>query len=302
MSAVKPYIKSFQSYLKLEKSLSGNSVEAYVRDVEKFDQFLELKRYSGSIGDIDLSLLEEFLGFLYDSGLGPRSQSRVISGIKAFFKYLMIEDVVSISPAQLLESPKARRKLPVVLSYDEIQEMMATIDHSTVEGQRNRAMVETMYSSGLRVTELITLRISDLYLNDGFLRIIGKGDKERLVPVGESAIKYIKIYKDEVRIHQVVKPNHHDTLFINRLGTGLSRISVFNLIKQMAADAGVKKTVSPHTFRHSFATHLIEGGADLRAVQQMLGHESITTTEIYTHLDREFLRETVLRFHPQNKS
>lgn len=295
------FIKGFKSYLQLEKSLSPNSVEAYLRDISKFDEFLKLKEYKLGPEQIQLEHLEEFLGFVYDLGLGERSQARIISGVKAFFKYLLIEDVIKLNPAELLETPKLSRKLPETLSYEEIERILAAIDMSKPEGQRNRAMLETLYSCGLRVSELINLKITDLFLDVDFIRVIGKGDKERLVPIGSSAIKHIKIYKDQVRVHQAIKPGQEDVLFLNRRGHGLSRVMVFSLIKDLAVKAGLKKKVSPHTFRHSFATHLVEGGADLRAVQEMLGHESITTTEIYTHLDREYLRETIQRFHPMSR-
>lgn len=295
------YIKGFKSYLQLEKSLSPNSVDAYLRDVSKLDEFLELKEYKLGPDQIQLAHLEEFLGFIYELGMGERSQARIISGIKAFFKFLLIEDVIKLNPAELLETPKLSRKLPETLSYEEIERIFAAIDMSKPEGQRNRAMLETLYSCGLRVSELIGLKISDLFLDVDFIRVIGKGDKERLVPIGSSAIKHIKIYRDEVRVHQNIKSGQEDILFLNRRGSGLSRVMIFTLVKELVATAGIHKTVSPHTFRHSFATHLVEGGADLRAVQEMLGHESITTTEIYTHLDREYLRETIQRFHPMSK-
>jgi integrase/recombinase XerD len=287
--------------LQLEKSLSVNSIDGYMSDVEKLDQFFEMKRLKLQPEQIELDHLESFLAYLHDLGLGPRSQARIISGIKAFFKYLLIEDVIKLNPAELLETPKLSRKLPETLSLEEIESMFDAIDRSTIEGQRNRAMLETLYSCGLRVSELVNLKISDLFLDVEFVRVIGKGNKERLVPIGQSAVKQIKIYKNEVRVHQPVKPGQEDILFLNRRGKGLTRNMVYHIIKELAKGAGIKKNISPHTFRHSFATHLVEGGADLRAVQEMLGHESITTTEIYTHLDREYLRETVMRFHPMSK-
>jgi integrase/recombinase XerD len=227
------------------------------------------------------------------------SQARIISGIKAFYRYLMMEDLLKQDPTQLLEAPKIRRKLPDVLSFDEIESIIAQIKAGTPEGQRNRAILETMYSCGLRVSEVVNLNISRLHFDAGFIRVIGKGDKERLVPIGRDAIKYINIYLEEIRVHVPVKKGFEDTLFLNRRGSALSRVMIFLVIKELTAAAGITKQVSPHTFRHSFATHLVEGGADLRAVQEMLGHESITTTEIYTHLDREFLRDTLQRFHPR---
>jgi len=251
---------------------------------------------------VKLKDLQDFLKWINELGLSASSQARIVSGIKSFFKYLLLEDIIKDSPAELLESPKIGRKLPDTLEVEEINRLIDAIDLSTPEGVRNKAMLETLYGCGLRVSELINLKISNLYFNDGFLKVTGKGDKERLVPIGSQAIKYIKIYLENIRIHLEVKKGSEDILFLNNRGKGLSRVMVFLIIKNLAEKIGLKKNISPHTFRHSFATHLIEGGADLRAIQEMLGHESITTTEIYTHLDREYLRISILRFHPRSKA
>lgn len=295
------YLKSFKNYLKLERSLSDNSIEAYLRDVEKLWQFCDSEYGNLSPTQIDLNHLRSFLKQIAEWGISARSQARIISGLKAFFKFLLLEDIVSIDPTELLEAPKLSRKLPEVLSVEEINLIEAQIDRSKPEGERNLAIIETMYSCGLRVSEVIGLQISNLYLNEGFIRVTGKGNKERLVPIGSSATKYIKLYTNSIRNHQTIKPEAEDILFLNRRGNKLTREMVFMVIKDLVNKAGIEKNVSPHTFRHSFATHLIEGGADLRAVQEMLGHESITTTEIYTHLDRDFLKSAILQFHPRSK-
>ncbi len=298
------YIKGFQGYLMLERSLSENSIEAYIRDVSKFVEFLALREYELNYKEIELTHLQEFIHYVNELGLHPRSQARVISGLKAFFKYLMVEDLLDESPAALLEAPRLDRKIPHVLTPDEINLIISALQFEKNEyiKIRNVAMLETLYACGLRVSELTGLRISNLYLDIGFIKILGKGNKERLIPIGESARIAIRAYLDHhdgrqslKRIHQ----EHADILFLNRRGKQLTRVMVFTIVKKLAGLAGIKKKVSPHTFRHSFATHLIEGGADLRAIQDMLGHESITTTEIYTHLDTDFLRETILRFHPR---
>jgi integrase/recombinase XerD len=294
------YIKGFKSFLALERSLSKNSIDAYLHDIEKFVQFLKHAKYNLSPKDIELKHLQEFLKWINELGMSATSQARVISGIKGFYKYLLLEDVLDKNPTTLLEAPRLGRKLPDVLSVNDINDIINAIDLSKPEGQRNKAMLETLYSCGLRVSELINLKISNLYFNDGFIKVIGKGDKERLVPIGEEAIKQITIYKDELRCHITPKKDNEDFLFLNRRGAKLTRVMVFTIIKQLATSIGMKKHISPHTFRHSFATHLIEGGADLRAVQEMLGHESITTTEIYTHLDRDYLRQTIIQFHPRS--
>jgi integrase/recombinase XerD len=293
------YINGFKAFLKLEKSLSQNSVDAYLHDIHKLTQYLEFKQLSLTPEKIDLHLLQDFLKWVNELGMSARTQARVISGIKAFYKYLILENSIKIDPTELLESPKLGRRLPDTLSVEEIDRLISTIDLSKPEGQRNKAMLETLYSSGLRVTELINLKISNLYFKQGFIRIVGKGDKERIVPIGSIAIKYINIYLEEVRVHVKIKKDSEDTLFLNRRGSKISRNMVFMIIKDLALKINLNKTISPHTFRHSFATHLIEGGADLRAVQEMLGHESITTTEIYLHMNREYLRDSIMQFHPR---
>ena len=296
-----PYKKGYKAWLQLEKSLSDNSVEAYLRDIEKLTQFLQVTQSLKTPEAIELKDLQRFLQWIGGLGLTPSSQARIISGVRSFYKYCSIEQIVKKDPTTLLEAPKLKRTLPDVLSFEEIEAIIGRIDLSKPEGGRNKAILETMYSCGLRVSEVVNLKISCLYLDVGFIRVIGKGDKERLVPIGSSAIKYIQIYQREIRVHVPPKPGQEDILFLNRRGSRLSRVMIFLLLKDLVRLAGITKNISPHTFRHSFATHLVEGGADLRAVQEMLGHESITTTEIYTHLDREYLRETLHRFHPAFK-
>ena len=292
------YKKGFKAFLQLEKSLSGHSVDAYIRDIDKLANFLQPYPEIHTPADIQLSHLQSFIQSIGALGMAATSQARIISGVKAFFKYCVIEQLCSVNPTTLLPSPKTKRKLPDVLSFEEIEQMIGEIDLSKPEGGRNKAILEVMYSSGLRVTEAIQLKISSLYLDVGFIRVIGKGDKERLVPIGTDAIKYIKLYKDTIRVHQTPAKNYEDILFLNNRGKGLSRVMIFYIIKDLITKTGIKKSISPHSLRHSFATHLVEGGADLRAVQEMLGHESITTTEIYTHINRDFLRDTLDRFHP----
>ncbi len=294
------YIKHFKNYLRLERSLSGNSVEAYVRDVEKLEEFLELSKIDLAPARVKEEHLSAFLKYVAELGLAAHSQARMLSGIKAFFKYLLLENEITEDPTELLESPRLPRKLPDVLSYEEIETMLSAIDHSTPEGTRNRAIMEVLYSSGLRVSELTDLQLTNCHFDIGFLRIIGKGDKMRLVPIGKEAIKYTQIYLDHVRGDIAPQKGSEDIVFLNRRGGQLSRVMIFLMIKDTAEKAGIHKNVSPHTFRHSFATHLIEGGASLRAVQEMLGHESITTTEIYTHLDRDYLRQIITEFHPRS--
>lgn len=293
------YLKGFSAYMQLERSLSANSVQAYIRDVEKLEQYLLANNKKISPEQVTLDDLQSCTQWIAQLGMTATSQARIISGIKAFYKYLLMEDLIKEDPTQLLEAPKIRRKLPDVLSFAEIENIIGQIKAGTPEGQRNRAILETMYSCGLRVSEVVNLKISQLHFDAGFIRVIGKGNKERLVPIGRDAVKYINLYANEVRVHVPIKKGQEDTLFLNRRGSGLSRVMIFLVIKELTAAAGIQKQVSPHTFRHSFATHLVEGGADLRAVQEMLGHESITTTEIYTHLDREYLRDTLQRFHPR---
>ncbi|MGV3602034.1 MAG: site-specific tyrosine recombinase XerD [Dyadobacter fermentans] len=294
------YIKHFKNYLRLERSLSGNSVEAYVRDVEKLEEFLELSKADLVPARVQEEHLSAFLKYIAELGLAAHSQARMLSGIKAFFKYLLLENEITEDPTELLESPRLPRKLPDVLSYEEIETMLSAIDHSTPEGTRNRAIMEVLYSSGLRVSELTDLQLTNCHFDIGFLRILGKGDKMRLVPIGKEAIKYTQIYLDHVRNDIAPQKGSEDIVFLNRRGGQLSRVMIFLMIKDTAEKAGIHKNVSPHTFRHSFATHLIEGGASLRAVQEMLGHESITTTEIYTHLDRDYLRQIITEFHPRS--
>ena len=296
-----PYKKGFKAWLQLERSLSDNSVEAYLRDIEKFTQFLQLSDSMKTPDGIELKHLQAFVKWIGELGMTPGSQARIISGIRSFYKYCLIENISRKDPTALLEAPTLKRALPDILSFEEIESIIAAIDLSKQEGGRNKAILETLYSCGLRVSELVNLRISGLYLDVGFVRVIGKGDKERLVPIGSSAIKYIDIYRKEIRKNIPVKTGQEDILFLNRRGSKLSRVMIFLLLKELVKKAGITKNISPHTFRHSFATHLVEGGADLRAVQEMLGHESITTTEIYTHLDREYLRNTLHQFHPAFK-
>ena len=291
------YKKNFGDYLQLERSLSDNSVEAYLRDIQKLTDFLQDDGLK-SPQDVDLKTLQRFVKWISELGMTAASQSRIISGIRSFYKYCLVENIVSADPSVLLEAPKMRRHLPDILSYEEIISIIGAIDLSLPESTRNKAILETMYSSGLRVSEVITLKMSCLYFDDGFIRVIGKGDKERLVPIGDDAIKYINIYASTTRRSMTVAKGFEDIIFLNNRGKGLSRVMIFYIIKSLAEKARLTKNISPHTFRHSFATHLVEGGADLRSVQQMLGHESITTTEIYTHLDKDFLRETLRTFHP----
>lgn len=293
-----PYKKGFKAYLQLEKSLADNSVSAYMRDVEILTQYLHEKKSLKKPSAVSFKELQSFLKWITGLGMTASSQARIISGIRSFYKYCLLENISKTDPTTLLEAPKQKRTLPDTLSFEEIEEIISQIDLSKPEGGRNKAILETMYSCGLRVSEVVNLKISQLYLDVGFIRVVGKGDKERLVPIGRSAAKYINIYKDKIRVHVDVIHGNGDILFLNNRGSKLSRVMIFYIIKDLAKKAGIKKTVSPHTFRHSFATHLVEGGADLRAVQEMLGHESITTTEIYTHLDREFLRKTLEKFHP----
>ena len=292
------YKKGFKAYLQLERSLSDNSVEAYLRDIEKFTQYLQTTGVMTAPEHVGLKDLQQFVKWIGELGMTPSSQSRIISGLRSFYKYSLIENITQKDPTSLLQTPKLKRSLPDVLSFEEIEQIIAQIDLSKPEGERNKAILETMYSCGLRVSEIVNLRISGLYTDAGFIRVTGKGDKERLVPIGDAAIRQISIYRKNIRLHLPVKPGNDDILFLNRRGTKLSRVMIFMILKDLVMKAGIKKNISPHTFRHSFATHLVEGGADLRAVQEMLGHESITTTEIYTHLDREYLRDTLQQFHP----
>lgn len=298
MQQGKDIFSKYKTWLRLEKSLSANSIDAYLTDLDKLIRFMESEGKSYS--DITYQDLQQFVAQLRDIGIHPRSQARIISGIKSFYRFLLLDDYITVDPTELLESPKIGLKLPEVLTVNEINNILDSIDLSLPEGQRNRAMLEVLYSCGLRVTELITLRFSDVYFDEGFIKVEGKGSKQRLVPISDTAIREIKNYLQDRNL-MVVKKGFEDTLFLSRRGTGLSRIMVFHIIKQQTAMAGVQKNVSPHTFRHSFATHLLEGGANLRAIQDMLGHEKITTTEIYTHIDRQFLRREILEHHPRSK-
>lgn len=294
-------IKEFESFLRLEKSLSANSIEAYSTDINKLVSFLKLKKLNSGPGDINREILREFIIWVHELGMSPRSQSRVISGIKAFYKFLLLTDQIDKDPSELLESPKIGRKLPEVLSIIEIDKMLAAIDQSKPEGRRNRAMLETLYSCGLRVSELVNLQISNIFRKDGYIKVVGKGNKERLVPISDKALAEINNYLPDRHSLPMIDKKDADILYLNRRGRRLSRVMVFIIIKDLAELVKITKKISPHTFRHSFATHLVEGGADLRAVQEMLGHESIITTEIYTHMDREYLRDAIIRFHPRAK-
>jgi integrase/recombinase XerD len=295
------YLKGFEAYLLLERSLSNHSVEAYKYDVDKLYQFVVATDLNKTPELVVLNDLENFIHYINKIGIGATTQARIISGIRAFYKYLLMEDIIDSDPSELLEGPKLKRKIPDVLSYEELISVFESIDLSSDFGHRNRAILEAMYACGVRVSELINLRISNYFPKEGYIKVIGKGDKERVVPIGGDAIKYINLYLEHYRVHAPIIDGQEDFVFLNRRGRKLSRVMVFLIIKKTVELAGIDKNVSPHTFRHSFATHLVEGGADLRAVQDMLGHESITTTEIYTHLDRSFLRDTLVRFHPGYK-
>tara|TARA_R100001369_G_scaffold92802_1_gene139951 strand:- start:2316 stop:3212 length:897 start_codon:yes stop_codon:yes gene_type:complete len=291
-------LKDYQHYLKIERGLSKNSIKSYSYDVEKLMKFLETNNLKSSPLKIDATLTKVFV-YEVAKHMNERSQARLISGLKSFFNYLVFEDYRETNPVDLIESPRIGRKLPDTLSLEEIDNLIAHIDLSKPEGERNRAMIDTLYSCGLRVSELITLNLSDLFFEEGFIKVTGKGNKQRFVPIAEHTQKLISIYKTEIRNHQDIKKGHEDTLFLNRRGRGLTRAMIFTIVKNLSEKSGLQKTISPHTFRHSFATHLLENGADLRAIQQMLGHESITTTEIYMHLDQTHLRDVVNQFHPR---
>ena len=293
-------IKEYLSFLQLERSLSQNSIFAYEKDISKLREFIQFRELNISPEEVETGLLKEFIEWINNLGMSPRSQARIISGIKSFYKYLVLEDIIENDPTSLIESPKIGRKLPDILSVEEIDTLLGAIDLSKPEGQRNKAMLETLYSCGLRVTELINIKISNLYTDKAYLRITGKGDKERLVPVSPKALKEIELYLPDRNKLTFADKESENILFLNRRGKKLTRVMIFKIIKDLASIIGLKKNIGPHTFRHSFATHLIDGGADLRAVQEMLGHESILTTEIYTHLDREYLRDTIIQFHPRS--
>lgn len=296
---IQSYLKGFSAYLKLERSLSENSINAYLSDVSKLFEYLQLVKQDATLQNISLKELRDFIIWLNELGAQASTQARVISGIKSFFIYLMEEELIKNDPSALLETPKISRKLPDTLSIHEIDQLIAAIDASKPEGMRNKAIIEVLYSCGLRVSELTELKISNIFEETEFIKVVGKGNKERIVPIGATALKFINIYLNEIRVHQTIKRGNENYIFLNRFGAKLSRISIFNLIKSLAVAAGIHKNISPHTLRHSFATHLIEGGADLRAIQEMLGHASITTTEIYTHLDRDYLKTVITEFHPR---
>lgn len=297
---IHPYLKEFKSYLKLERALSGNSVDAYLNDVAKLSQYLDAVNLNLQVKEIHTEHLKAFLVWLHELGVLPNTQARIISGLKAYFGYLLLENLIQSDPSELLETPKIRRKLPDVLTIHEINELIGAIDASKPEGMRNKAIIEVLYGCGLRVSELASLKISDLNFESEFIKVTGKGNKERIIPIGTTALQLIRIYITEIRVHLNIKKGNEDFIFLNRTGTSLSRISVFTMIKSLAERIGLNKSISPHTLRHSFATHLVEGGADLRAVQEMLGHSNITTTEIYTHLDRDYLQGIITQFHPRN--
>ena len=291
-------ITHYQNYLKIERGLSENSISNYTFDINKLVKWLVLNNIKTSPINIEKETLQEFI-YNIAKELNPRSQSRIISGLKGFFNYLIFEEYRATNPLDLIESPKIGRKLPDTLSIEEIDTIISIIDLSKPQGERNRAIIEALYGCGLRVSELISLKISDLFFDEGFIKVTGKGNKQRFVPIGSLTIKFINIYRNEIRVHQVIKPSAQDTLFLNRRGNDLTRAMIFHIVKELTEKAGIRKNISPHTFRHSFATHLLENGADLRAIQQMLGHESITTTEIYTHLDKSHLSQIINNFHPR---
>ncbi len=296
------YLKGFKAYLQLERSMSDNTVEAYLHDVGMLRDHIHDSYKGVGVESVELEHLQSLMAAIFDLGLSAATQARVLSGVKSFFRYLTLEEVVKKDPTELLDAPKQKRALPHVLSIEDIDKILAAIDHSTPEGTRNHAILETMYSCGLRVSEVISIKLTNLYLDVGFIKVIGKGNKERLVPIGDNAVKHIMLYRDHVRSHLAfIRSDSEDILFLNRRGSSLSRVMVFLILKELAQKAGIDQDVHPHTLRHSFATHLVERGADLRAVQEMLGHKSITTTEIYTHLDRGYLRQTLENYHPRFK-
>ena len=291
-------LKDYLSYLRIERGLSENSISNYALDIKKLITWLDDSKIHTTAIAIKPEVIQEFI-YTIAKEVNPRSQSRIISGLKGFFNYLIFENYRETNPLELIESPKIGRKLPDTLAIEEIDQLIKAIDLSGAQGERNRAILETLYGCGLRVSELTSLKISDLFFKEGFIKITGKGDKQRFVPIGDTTIKYIELYRKEVRVHQKIAPKAQDTLFLNRRGNQLTRAMIFTIIKQLVEKTGIDKVISPHTFRHSFATHLLENGADLRAIQQMLGHQSITTTEIYTHIETSFLQETISKFHPR---
>lgn len=294
-------IAGFKNYLRLEKSLSGNSVEAYLHDVEKLCQYLDFNKIPTSSTELKASEIRGFLNWIGELGMTATSQARILSGLRAFYKYLLHENMINNDPTELIDAPKTGRMLPDTLDVEEVDRLMNAVDRSTPEGERNRAMLEVLYGCGLRVSELVELRMSRIHASESFISVVGKGNKERLIPIGKTALNHIELYRDSIRVHVEAQKGEEDILFLNNRGKRLSRVMVFMIIKKLAVMAQIKKSISPHTFRHSFATHLVEGGADLRAVQEMLGHASITTTEIYTHVDRRFLKEQVLKYHPRSR-
>lgn len=293
------YLRSYKAFLKLERALSANSIEAYLNDIAKLSQYFEHIGRSPAIREIQYNDLKLFVSWVHELGMLPSSQARIISGLKSFFGFLLMEGLIDEDPSSMLEAPRQLKKLPDTLNVQEINAIIEAIDASKPEGMRSKAIVEVLYGCGLRVSELVGLRLSNINIEQEYIKVQGKGNKERIVPIGLVALKYLGIYINESRTQICIKKGHEDFIFLNRLGTALSRISVFTMIKDLVQKAGIQKTISPHTFRHSFATHLVEGGADLRAVQEMLGHSSITTTEIYTHLDRNYLREVITEHHPR---
>ena len=296
------YIRGYKNYLQIEKSLSNNTVDAYYRDINKLNEFFNNDELTKKINELSYEDFQNYLAHLNKQKINARSQSRIISSIRSFFKFLILEKIVKENPSDLLENPKTGKKLPEFLTIKEVDELVQQIDRSKADGERNLAIIEVLYGCGLRVTELIELKVSEIYWKEGFIRVIGKGNKERLIPLGKIASKHLKVYLNEVRVHQKLSNEFIDHVFINKNGKKLSRVMIFKIIKRLTELAGIKKNVSPHTLRHSFATHLVEGGADLRAVQEMLGHQSITTTEIYTHLDTNYLKQSILDHHPLEKT
>jgi integrase/recombinase XerD len=297
---INPYLKDFKNFLKLERALSANSIDAYLSDVNKLMQYFEAIQLEVQVKEINTAHIKSFLKWLHELSVLPSTQARIISGLKSYFGFLLMEELISIDPMALIEAPGIQKKLPDTLSLQEINALIAAIDASKPEGMRNKAIIEVLYGCGLRVSELCNLRISHLNIEGEYIKVTGKGNKERYLPIGTIALKFVNVYLSEIRIHTKIKKGNEDYLFLNRLGTKLSRISIFNIIKELALKSGLTKSISPHTLRHSFATHLVEGGADLRAVQEMLGHSSITTTEIYTHLDRDYLQSVITQYHPRN--
>jgi integrase/recombinase XerD len=295
------YIRGYQNYLQIEKSLSKNTVDGYCRDIKKLNNFFNGNDDKKKIEDVNYQDFQNYLSYLNDLKINARSQSRVISSMRSFFKFLILEKIIKENPTELLENPKTGKKLPEFLTIEEIELLVNQIDRSKKEGERNLAIIEVLYGCGLRVTELIELKISEIYWKEGFIRIIGKGNKERLVPLGKIASKHLKIYLNEIRVHQKIKDLFVDHVFINKNGSKISRVMIFKIVKKLTEKAGIQKNISPHSLRHSFATHLVEGGADLRSVQEMLGHQSITTTEVYTHLDKNYLKQAILDHHPLEK-